>query len=592
MARLFTSTVLFVALIACSCDAGDGERPVADLRADSNRDGEVRVDDDSDAIKTEWNEHSGAVLLANIDDDSHRCDSRANDLTIAQCNDAQDDVVNGEDDALDLARLRIRPAKQPEGARGRITVTNPQAKHRVRIFKRTGAGPADFTSIGDDTVLGRAELEAGVELAIEALDIVRDRDVWDGFVDVQLSVSTEDGPTVTDTVRMRVAPVLTYHHLLPAESVWVSKNVTSFAREMHQSLGEACSEAKVPLSMLKVDDQWTQDFFEPAFMAMPAPGGQQHVIRANYRSPNIFEPKQADSPLRPAGQVVFALRGKDIAGIQQFDFGHDLQMDSLSSFGNFETVPPYEKDGVTYPFGRVLRGSTASWFPDRTFARMVDAQQQQPTIEVDTSWLFVGHVDETLSFVKAPTKRGWMLLANDAPLAKKMLEDAARAGHGDEPMFVGKSWLDFETSDETPADTTIAKTLADQRVMQASAEAAVEVEAQLDVLRREVGLTDDEIIHVPYLHTTFGGKSIAYQPATVNGIYLSDTEFAAPEPHGPIVGGKDLFRDALAEPLAKIGIQVRWVEDWDGYHRVLGEVHCGSNATRKIPEARWWESGR
>ena len=40
------------------------------------------------------------------------------------------------------------------------------------------------------------------------------------------------------------------------------------------------------------------------------------------------------------------------------------------------------------------------------------------------------------------------------------------------------------------------------------------------------------------------------------------------------------------------GSTVDWIEDWDEYHLGIGEVHCGTNATRKIPEARWWESGR
>jgi protein-arginine deiminase len=590
MPRHARSILVLAGLVACSADRG-GDRPIADLRADSNRDGEVRVDDDSDANKTEWSTRTGAILLANIDDDSKRCVPSTKDTVIALCNDAQDEIVNGDDDARDLARLRTRPAREPPGATGRVLVATPQAKELVRIFRRTGPGDADYTAIDEDTVFGRGELEAGLDLAIEAIDIVRDPTGWDGYVDVELVVSA-GGKTVSDTVRMRVAPVLTYHHLLPAEEVWVSDNETLANETTRRSLGAACEDAKVPLQTLSVDDQWTQDFFEPAFMSMPGPGGTQHVMRVNYRSPNVFQPKSSDDPLRPAGQIVFELRGRDVAGVQQYDLGHDETMDSLSSFGNFETVPPYEKDGVAYPFGRVLRGATASWFPDKAFVQMVDAQREQPAIDVDTSWLFVGHVDETLSFVKAPTKRGWMLLANDAALAKEMLEDAASAGAGDTPMFEGMSWVDFDTEDETPADTTIAKVLTDEQVMQASAEAAVAVDAQLEVLKRETGLTDDEIIRVPFLHTTYAGRSIAYQPGTVNGVYLSDTRFGAPDPHGPVVDGKDLFKEALSAPLAKIGITVDWIEDWNGYHRVLGEVHCGTNATRAIPEARWWESGR
>ena len=134
--------------------------------------------------------------------------------------------------------------------------------------------------------------------------------------------------------------------------------------------------------------------------------------------------------------------------------------------------------------------------------------------------------------------------------------------------------------------------LADKEVMQSSAEAAVEVDAQLAILKKELGLAEDEIIRVPFLHTTYSGKSAAYQPGTVNGIYISDTRFGAPDPHGPIVNGKDIFKAGIAEPLQKLGITVDFIEDWDEYHLGIGEVHCGTNSTRKIPEVRWWESGR
>jgi protein-arginine deiminase len=586
---------------ACSSDLGTppSESAVpepdllADLRADSNRDGEIRFDD-SDKNKTEWNKTTGAVFLANIDDDNVRCKANLDDLTIAECNDASDEIIDGEDDALDVARLKTRPwPKTPEDAIGIVTVEPPNAQDHVRLFWKSGPAVTDFLPVMGDTFFTREEIQAGIELGIEAKDIVRDPAKWDGYVDVRFTVTSVKKGTASEVVRMRVAPVLTYHHLLPAEKVWVSDTGRPGNAEMRKGLAESCAAASVAEPQtIDVNDPWAQDFFEPAFMSMPGPNGTQHVMRVNYRSANVFEPKQQKRPLRPAGQFVFKMRGKDVAGVQQYDLKHDPRMDSLNSFGNFETIPPYEKDGQVFPLGRVLRGSTRSFFPDKTFASMVDAQGQQPAVNVDTSWLVVGHVDETLSFVRASTPRGWKLLVNDARMAKKMLEDQVAAGHGDVPMFVGKSWVDLETGEERPAEVTIAKVLADTEVMRASAEAAVEVDAQLAILKSEIGLTDDEIIRVPFLHTTYAGKSEAYQPGTVNGIYVSETRFAAPDPHGPVIDGKDIFKTALSEPLAQLGITVDFVEDWEEYHLGIGEVHCGSNTTRKIPDIKWWESGR
>ena len=283
------------------------------------------------------------------------------------------------------------------------------------------------------------------------------------------------------------------------------------------------------------------------------------------------------------------LRGKDTAGIQEYDPKSGGKFDTLNSFGNFETIPPYTLNGQTYPLGRVLRGSIPTYYPDQKFQGMIEAQKIQSPVYIDTSWLLVGHVDETTSFVKAPasiTPRGWVLLVNDAAMAKTMLETASNAGNGGVPMFVGKSW------GQSSAQATIDQVLADTDVMSASAEAATEVDAQIAKLKTEVGLTDAEIIHIPYLHMSSRGASVAYQPGMVNGIYVSDTHFAAPDPHGPEIEGKDIFKQAMETALTPLGITVHWVEDWDTYHRQLGEVHCGSNATRKVPDTKWWESGR
>jgi len=83
---------------------------------------------------------------------------------------------------------------------------------------------------------------------------------------------------------------------------------------------------------------------------------------------------------------------------------------------------------------------------------------------------------------------------------------------------------------------------------------------------------------------------VAYQPGTINGIYLSDTHFAAPDPHGPMIDGKDLFKTQLEQALGVLGINVDWVENWDDYHNYAGEVHCGSNAMRQVPKEKWWEA--
>jgi protein-arginine deiminase len=572
-------------------DAGaEAGTPVADLRADNNRDGVVDVQGEADdQAEDTWDATHGAVFLANIDDDQKACPTSGTDAELAACNDAADEVVNGPDDLLDLARLKTKPwPGAPDGATGVIQLT-PAAVPFVRLFKKQADDTFKVLAAGES--LTAEELRTGVELAIEGRDVVRDATVWDGYVDVTLEVTSAAGGA-KDTVRMRLSPVLTQHHLMPMQKAFVTLLDESDSQVFRTDFAAAVQAAAVPegvdeLTDIPDLDQWTQDFFEAGYMSMPEAGGQ-HVVRVFLRSSNVYDPSSASDPLRLAGKVVFThFRGKDVAGLQAFNAKHSEDMDSLDSFGNTETVPPHGD----YPLGRILRGSVPSFHPDPVMATLLASQNVQPPLLLDTSWLYVGHVDEVFSFAKASSPRGWVLLANDPALAKKMLEDQVTKGNGAIKMFVGKKWVD-ENWNESSAEITIQDVLNDTDVMTQSASAAASIDSMIQVLKKETGVTDEEIIHVPFLHFSSYDWSIAYQPGTVNGTYLSDTHFAAPDPHGPVIDGKDIFKTQLEEAFKPLGITVDWVEDWDLYHRLEGEVHCGSNAMRTVTGPNWWESGR
>jgi protein-arginine deiminase len=556
----------------------------ADLRADVNRDGRVTLEgEEDDALEDSWTESGGAVFLANIDDDSGRCPKEGSDEALAACHDAADEVVNGEADLLDLARVHIAPRPgAPEGIEARLDLG--EHAQRVRMFVRRDEG---FEQFGGDTRFTSADLRAGVEIAVEARDIVRDADVWDGFVDLTLVAKLGDD-SHTDRVRLRVAPLLTSHHLQPATHAYASDTQTSDGEPFLRDLEAAVSSAKLPggLTRISTDDQWAQDFFETAYMSMPGAGGKQHVIEVAMRSSNQY--RGDDGELRQAGRFVYTqFRGKDRAGLTQRSNEALAEADSLNSYGNLETIPPYSLGDQHFPMGRILRGSSADFYPDPSMTKLLDSQLQQPAINVDTSWLLVGHVDETLSFVKAKNPRGWVMLVNDPRLARTMLEEQAALGNGAVELFTGKrsmSWFGL-------ANISIDELLADADVMGESARSAAAIDMQVSRIVEATGLSEAEIVRVPYLHQPASGLSLAYQPGTVNGIYLADGVFAAPDPHGPVIDGKDIFKVQLESAIAAHGIEVKWVEDWNLYHIAAGEVHCGSN-TRRRPTNKWWESGR
>src|SRR5690606_24778863 len=99
--------------------------------------------------------------------------------------------------------------------------------------------------------------------------------------------------------------------------------------------------------------------------------------------------------------------------------------------------PPYEHNGMSYPYGRIVYGSGV--LPE-TKAFYEAQLVQAPALSAKTSWLIVGHIDEVFSYVPADTPRGWKLLVGSPTLAVEMLEDLQDQGHGEVQMFVGKSW--------------------------------------------------------------------------------------------------------------------------------------------------------
>lgn len=578
---------------ASTTDVPVGPKPdrVVDLRVDTNRNGVIDLDDPTeDEGEDEWTADHGAIFLANIDDDLVACPKSGkgiNDITLPDCNDAADEVVNGEDDLLDMAPLHVVAIPDaPDGAKGHLDL-GPFGTDRARLFIERDGEWVYFNPRQED--LTGAELRAGVNLKLEGRDVVRDTEAWDGMLPIELTVDYGDGTKDSDKVQMRVAPMVLYHHLLEGEISHVTTFNYAASKVFRDDLKKANAAMAKPVTFdeISVGDQWTQDFFEPAYMSMPSPSGQ-HAIRVYLRSANVFSPSNASNPLRPAGKVVFThFRGKDAAGVQQFDIKHNGQSDSLNSFGNTETIPPYSKDGVDYPLGRVFQGEIPSFAMDKNFVKMMDSQAVQPRVTVDTSWLLVGHVDETITFVRADNERGWTIGRNDAMMAVHMLEELEAAGHGAVPMFVGKDW-----DENDPAEATIAEVLDDTDVMSETAASAAEVDDQVEILKEVTGVTDDEMLLVPYLHWSIYGYSVAYQPGTINGQYLDHKTFAPPETHGPLIDGKDPFKEQFEKEFAKVGVNVYWIENWDLYHALLGEVHCGTNTTREIPSVKWWETGR
>ncbi|MER5492853.1 protein-arginine deiminase domain-containing protein [Streptomyces sp. NPDC002490] len=615
--------------IPVQATAAPGPAPRADLRADVDRDGRVDVRGASDvAGEDTWTRGRGAVVLPNVDDDGRRCtmtDARGrplSDALLARCHDAADTVLNGARDAEDLARLRSVPLPSlADGAHGTARVQGEAAKARIFV-KRAGG----WKHLKPTTRLTAAELRRGVELGVEATDVVRDAARWDGTVRVRLTV-TEGTATTRDDVTLRTAPVLTHHHLQRAKEVLVSKvsrdpDYPEWSEDQHRFVRGLEREVKAagitkPVRKLATNDVWAQDFVEPGYVSMTGADGRPHALRVMIRSAQD----------RPGGRQLYAkLRGPDIGVVQLAGPHPSDESQTLNSMGNLETIPPYAHGGKSYPAGRIIMGERVGegMRPAKSMSTFLASQGAQSPLLLDTSWLEVGHVDEFVQFLPADTPRGWRLGLADPSAGLQLLKDAQAAGNGGKRMFSAPDKFGI-----TVPRTTIAQKLADPTFLADNQRAADKIEANLRVLQRETGLTDAEVVRVPALFAQYemptglarsgrlgrlnadawstvrpgladaaersaapvptAPRTIAYVPGAVNGIVLSDSRYLAPKQWGPVIGGKDVFGEAVRKAYARAGFTTAYLDDYYSYHLGGGEVHCGTNVLRDTSRP-WWRS--
>ncbi|MEV6285823.1 protein-arginine deiminase family protein [Kribbella sp. NPDC051770] len=529
----------------------------------------------------------------------------AADRTMAACNDAADSVVNGAQDAKDLARVRtVAWAGAPAGASGKVTVSTD----RVRVFVKRAKGWEIADSLTTD------EVRRGVELGIEGRDIVRDAAVWDGTAVLKLVVSG-NGSSSSATVALKEAPVLTQLNTQRLQRVFAGTagDGDKVGAAWRDQVDKVVKQSGVPSGLQRLDqsgDSWTQDLFEPAYMSIPGPGGKPQGMKVLLGSVN-------DSR-RVGSRVIFTeLAGADVAAVHVEHVPVPEENESYDSMGNLETIPATPQ----HPVGRIVIGGDGfehgKTGPASEMTTLLKSQGMQNPLGLDTSWLTVGHVDEFLQFVPVPGSRlGWKALIADPAAGLQLLRGVRAGGHGGDIMHGRLPELEW------PYDLRIDQRstdefLADKQFVETNERAVAKIQANVEVLKREAGLTDADLVRVPSLFTAksmdYGmleteisqlqdgpekdaavaklhamRDAVAEIPGAVNGLVLNAGKYIAPKPYGPVVGGKDVFATAISKALAGIGYQVTYADDLKSEHISEGEIHCATNTLRDSLSTRWW----
>ncbi|RKH02266.1 hypothetical protein D7X74_37315 [Corallococcus sp. CA047B] len=410
-----------------------GPQAVARLFLDADRDGTLT----SEGLdRWDWGVgpgKKGAIILCNLDADG----------AIPQRADNSDEVINGGDDALDIAPLEVRRdgAHRPD-ATCTLSLENPRDIQRIRIFDGISAGARALIGPRNGHTC-RLDLSRPVlRLGMEALRFDLTPDEHD--IVLVLTTSAPEG-TVVQRARVRVAPWMMQHHLEPPQTVYVVAGTTPrFDNTAFRSTLKAIVETRLGLSLVELPcidgDRWGQDSLEFGSSNLPTHG--LHAILGASRRVGLINH--------------FAQRGRG-PGVGFFGFAAEAESD-MNKLGNLEVTPPVmDHKGRNFPFGRIYYGDGAGARRrlDPNVQAFLKAQRVQAPIVIDTGWLDVGHVDEILSFVPAEDG-GWKLCLPSPLLALTLLEGVLKA----EPNAVlleGRSVQGVEGEGfEEPIQTTVA----------------------------------------------------------------------------------------------------------------------------------------
>jgi protein-arginine deiminase len=370
-------------------------------------------------------------------------------------------------------------------------------------------------------------------------------------------------------VPFRVAPFIIPSALDPVEELLlVSLPIT--ADSVREMKGFA---AKTGLKIFDLEmndpcDQWMQDTIETGLFAFPTSlGGAQ--VRASLTG---LRKEVRTSAARLDYHVSRWLRRQGVATVAPGIARKNTRW--IDWYGNLEATPPHtDRKGRLHPFGRIITGKQRELAMHPGVMRFLEAQSVQwPPIVVDTTWLLIGHVDEVVNFVPAKGKPGFKVLLPSPKAARDMLEVLLLRGLEETAVFAG-------TENEMKLGKlkmTIAGTSENLAIDDA-------VTLVRELLQTELNLLDSDFVMLPALFQ----RGMAVIPNAVNSAVVNG-QLLVPKPRGPRHDKKDMFEEAIRAALAACDVRVVFIDSWNAYHTSGGEIHCGTNAFRRLRDPAWW----
>jgi len=401
--------------------------------------------------------------------------------------------------------------------------------------------------------------EAGAELEAEFADFLR--------VGTLAVRHLAGGTSEVGLVEMPLmsAPLAMNHHMQPVEHVWAVQ--TNNNGEMLQAFQDVLGSR---FTVIQNPDRWVQDELEWA--TATAPGIRMDIAMDSIRDRNL-------------DAWVKGLKAPDVQPITWGLAGTDTTEDK---FGNLEAVTAHTAGGTTYTHGRIYYGATDQVGPNDILTTFLDDQLLQAPLQLDVEWLCVGHVDEFLTFIPDPSSaKGLKLLYADVDAAYAVLQSMSPSASI--PRYSG-----------THGYSTVGSLLNDSQLTALNHDIRDDyLTPILDQLKAALELDESDVIRIPSLfervncsYSSAWMETAALIPGMVN-LVVANVEgepihLFIPDPFMRGNGDPQSADPMIAAVEALLpGFELHFVDDWYGYHVMMGEVHCGTNFTR-TPTADWW----
>ena len=496
-----------------------------------------------------------ATLIPNIDDDNADGipDVKAAPLAV------------GADD--EMLQVRVAP---PAGLLGsavvRTEIAEPWTRF-ARAFIRTDGPDGSLFSPSPARVDPAGIRKAGVIVGIEAADFpAAERPP---AIEVSVAFETEEGRVLRkEIIRCVVAPFLLSSCLDPAERIQVvrTKLTEAFVRGLEPLVAAAGADLEIVEDpSIREHDIWIQDAVEIG----TASDGRHlmHVALHGNRG------RELDG--------VFAKNslGRDLGVIKRGDF-RGKPAEWIDWYGNLEVSPPLKVNGRGFPHGRFYAGTQGERSMHPEVIDFLEAQGAQgPVLWLDTSWLVIGHVDETVSWVPSKVGTPYRMMIPSPRLAVEILKQAEE----DAPGGILNRGASREGDKPGEFERPVAAALGDQGLMEAQLRVQEKIDAVRRTLQAELGVADADVVEIPVLFNSsddwYRGRYFAETVNMVNGLLIGNV-YIVPDPRGPLVGGSDVLLQAVKDRLEPLGCRVAPLDCFYPYHRWGGEIHCGTNAAR------------